>query len=250
MPYALFSDFDGTLTDRDTIDLLVEQHIGAEYKRSVSSRLLKGEMTIRQALTEEFSLLQLPPEEIREFLVAHVKLDPALPELIEYTRRHEIPFTILSSGMDLLILPLLEACGCEAAVHCNRLVWSEHHAHREPVVPLGDAARSALGIKEPGADASRAPNEVAPGSFAIEFLDESEFGHDKAAELMAAREEGYTTIYMGDGLSDTPCADVADVLFARRQLERYCRERGIPYRPLVGAADVLAFLRENEPAER
>lgn len=215
MPLAIFSDFDGTLSDCDTIDLVVETFIGPDYKKSVSSRLHRKEMTIREALTEEFAKLRLAPDEIRAFLLERVRIDPHLPALIRFARRHDIPFTILSSGVDVLILPLLEAAGCDAPVRCNRLLWDSelHHA--------GDP------------------------SLTIEFLDDSDNGHDKAAELRAARQTGYQTIYMGDGLSDVSCAAEADVLFARRHLERYCREHGIAYRPLGSCADVLAYLEEN-----
>lgn len=216
MPFAIFCDFDGTLTDKDTIDLLVEHHLGVDYRRNVSRRLLSGQATIREILIEEFEQLTVTPEEIAAFLLARVQVDPHLNELIAYAAERDFPLMVLSSGMDLLIHPLLHAVGSRLPVRCNRLVCDRS----------GEQPR-----------------------LRIEFRDDSENGHDKAAVLREARREGYEIIYLGDGLTDVACAREADVLFARRQLEDYCRREGIPYRPLHGCIDVLEYLRSQEASE-
>jgi 2,3-diketo-5-methylthio-1-phosphopentane phosphatase len=211
--FSIFSDFDGTLTDRDTIDLLVETFLGSELKRSISERLHAGRMTIREALSEEFSQLRCSPESMRDFLRANVRLDPSLPRLIQFARERGYPFTVLSSGMDLLIEPLLEAAGCNINVRCNRLNWQTRNGSEQ-------------------------------ASFSIEFIDDSEHGHDKARSLRQARAAGYRVIYIGDGLSDIPCAREADTLFARRTLERYCRDHGIPFEHLDSCDDVIRWLEK------
>lgn len=217
--WAIFTDFDGTLSDHDTIDLLVEKHLGADYARSVNERLVGGQLTVRAALQEEFARLSLSAAEIERTLLAGVRLDPALPRLAEFARQREIPFAILSSGMDLLIAPLLAAAGCAAVtLRCNRL-----HCR-----PQGGGWR-----------------------LAIEFLDDSDNGHDKAAELRAARREGRRVIYLGDGFTDVECAREADVLFAKRRLARHCDREGIAYHPLTSCAQVIDYLlaAAGEPSE-
>lgn len=216
MPFAIFCDFDGTLTDKDTIDLLVEHHLGVEYRRSVSRRLLSQQITIRDVLVEEFEQLTVTPEEIEAFLLERVQVDPHLNELIAYAGERGYPLMVLSSGMDGLIHPLLRAAGCEIPVRCNRLVCDRS----------GETPR-----------------------LRIEFRDGSDNGHDKAAVLRQARRDGYEVVYLGDGLTDVACASEADVLFARRQLEDYCRREGIPYHPLKGCVDVLEYLRRQEASE-
>ncbi len=57
--------------------------------------------------------------------------------------------------------------------------------------------------------------------------DSSPFGHDKAAALREAHRQGRQTVYVGDGLSDHDPAEVADEVFAKPALARYCRARGI-----------------------
>ncbi len=216
MPFAIFCDFDGTLTDKDTIDLLVEHYLGVEYRRNVSRRLLTGQITIREVLVEEFDQLAVTPEEIAEFLLARVQVDPHLNELIAFAAERGYPLTVLSSGMDLLIHPLLHAAGSTVPVRCNRLVCDR------------SGARPHL---------------------RIEFRDDSDNGHDKAAVLREARRDGYEVVYLGDGLTDVACAREADVLFARRQLEDYCRRERIRYHPLNGCVDVLTYLRSREASE-
>jgi len=59
-------------------------------------------------------------------------------------------------------------------------------------------------------------------------------------------------VFIGDGVSDLPAAQHADVLFARRglRLEEYCIENGITYIPFDTFADiqrsVLAIMEEDE----
>lgn len=219
-PWAIYSDFDGTLASHDTIDLLIEEFIGQEYERSVNLRLVSGELTVRGALEEEFARLHLSAAQIAQFLTARVRLDPALPALAEFARRRHIPLAILSSGMDLLIEPLLRAGGCGAVpLVCNRLRC-----------------------------------EPANGSWnlSIEFRDNSANGHDKAAVLRQAKRDGRRIVYLGDGFTDLECAHEADVLFAKRRLARYCQERGIPYQPLASCSQVVEYLRralgDAEPA--
>lgn len=216
MSWTIFTDFDGTLTDRDTIDLLVETYLGADYARTVHERLASGALTVRGALEEEFSRLRISPEEIQRTLAAGARVDTALPRLWALARRRAIPLTVLSSGMDLLIAPLLAAAGCgDLPVICNRL---------------------------------RCERADGAWRLAIEFLDGSANGHDKAAVLRTAREAGRRVIYLGDGYTDIECAREADVLFAKRRLARHCEREGIPFIRLESVAQVADYLEARSAA--
>ncbi len=220
MSLAIFSDFDGTLTDRDTIDHLVEHFLGSDYRREMTRRLLAGEISIRDALSEEFTLVSqrqgLTLQQVEAFMAEHITVDPHLPELLRWAQRHGVAFTILSSGMDRLILPLLQHAGCgEVAVRCNRLVEDQ---------------------QDHGGVALR-----------IEYRDDSDNGHRKAEVLRAAKVRGQRTLFMGDGLTDLECAEVADILFARRRLAMHCDQHGIAYHPLNSCADVLRYLENSGP---
>jgi len=55
-------------------------------------------------------------------------------------------------------------------------------------------------------------------------------------ELQAA---GHRVAVIGDGSADRCAAEAADAVFARRSLVRYCRERGIPFRPFESFDEVV-----------
>jgi len=208
MSWAIFSDFDGTLTDKDTIDTLVETFLGAEYCRDVTGRLAAGTSTVREVISEEFARLRLTPVEMEAFLQREIRVDPELPALLREAEARFIPFEILSSGMDTLILPLLRAAGIDVPVRCNQLL---HDAGAEPC-------------------------------YRIVYRDDSGNGHDKARMLRRAKAQGWSVIYLGDGITDLACAREADVLFARRQLASYCQHHQIPFHALHDCGDVRRFL--------
>ncbi|MHB8733982.1 MAG: HAD-IB family phosphatase [Terriglobales bacterium] len=208
MPWAIFSDFDGTLTDKDTIDTLVEAFLGTAYCRDVVARLTAGTSTVRQVISEEFARLRLTPAAMEAFLQGEIRVDPELPALLREAEAQFIPFEILSSGMDALIHPLLRAAGIDVPVRCNQLFYD---ADAEPC-------------------------------YRIVYRDDSANGHDKACVLRRAKAQGLNVIYLGDGITDLACAREADVLFARRQLASYCRTHQIRFHELQSCADVRRFL--------
>jgi len=57
-------------------------------------------------------------------------------------------------------------------------------------------------------------------------------------------------VFIGDGLSDRFAVQEADVVFAKRQLLAYCREKGITCRPFETFAEVETALRELLPFAR
>ncbi len=62
----------------------------------------------------------------------------------------------------------------------------------------------------------------------------------------ARRAEQYT-VFVGDGVSDHRPAEVADEVFAKPGLARWCGRRGIPCHEIRAFADVLASLRRRVP---
>lgn len=88
------------------------------------------------------------------------------------------------------------------------------------------------------------------------WLHASELGHDKALSIKEAREAATLAspfpntvpliVFIGDGVSDLPAAQHADVLFARRglRLEEYCIENGIEYIPFDTFADIQRSVQD------
>jgi 2-hydroxy-3-keto-5-methylthiopentenyl-1-phosphate phosphatase len=69
-------------------------------------------------------------------------------------------------------------------------------------------------------------------------------GTCKKAQLLELGKKGYTTVYIGDGISDRCPAREADVLFARDGLLEYCRREGLQCFPYDDFGDVLSVLKK------
>ncbi|MEX2211723.1 MAG: haloacid dehalogenase-like hydrolase [Gaiellaceae bacterium] len=103
----LVLDWDGTVTERDTLDLLLRE-FGHELPAQSAS--------FREVIEAEMASLTLPLEDAVAWLLEHARVRPGFHEL---AREHR-PL-ILSSSFEETIRPLLEREGVELEVVANRL---------------------------------------------------------------------------------------------------------------------------------
>jgi 2-hydroxy-3-keto-5-methylthiopentenyl-1-phosphate phosphatase len=60
----------------------------------------------------------------------------------------------------------------------------------------------------------------------------------KQAPIKDAQHAGLTTVLVGDGTSDRKAALLADVVFAKGALQRWCALNDVPHVPFVALAEV------------
>jgi 2-hydroxy-3-keto-5-methylthiopentenyl-1-phosphate phosphatase len=113
----LVLDWDGTVTERDTLDLLLREFGDQEIYDRVEGELGRT-MTLNEVIAAEFETVTAPLEEVVEWLLANARIRPGFAEL---ARAHR-PL-IVSSGFHETIEPLLEREGVLDAVElrANRL---------------------------------------------------------------------------------------------------------------------------------
>ena len=206
----VFCDFDGTITEPDTLRLLTERlGAGPEHYRETGRLLCAGALSLREAVARDVGTIRAPFAEAAALLRAHVAVDPGFAPFARWCAAHAVPLTILSGGFEEIVELLLGPTG--APVHDVRA------------------------------------NRFRPGTWECRFRDDSPHGHDKAAALRSARAEGRRTILVGDGFSDREPAAVADVVFARRggSLVDWCRARGIPCAEFATFRDVQRGVAER-----
>jgi HAD superfamily phosphoserine phosphatase-like hydrolase len=111
----LVLDWDGTVTERDTIALVVEWFgDGATYRRN--GRLMGRSLTHDQALVSSFATIRARLPEVVDELRATVRLRPGFRELVE---RHR-PL-VVSSGFHELIEPVLAREGIDVELLANHV---------------------------------------------------------------------------------------------------------------------------------
>jgi 2-hydroxy-3-keto-5-methylthiopentenyl-1-phosphate phosphatase len=195
-------DFDGTLVGPNVAILLVQEFCpnGEELAHTVDEELHSGKITLREAWARQAALL--PPDRVPEmsrWAVAHTPLRPGALELVELLKRHQVPTTVVSGGLDFYIHPVLANAGIRLPVLCDAMERTPEgrlrvlHPHGHPTCRL--------------------------------------CGICKAQITRSQADAGVRTIFVGDGSTDRYAAEVADLVFARRRLLTYCQAAGVPFYP-------------------
>jgi 2-hydroxy-3-keto-5-methylthiopentenyl-1-phosphate phosphatase len=110
MESRIVLDWDGTVTERDTLDLVLQEFGDPEVYERVESALGRT-MTLNDVISEEFATVTAPLDKVVSWLLEHVRIRPGFAELARAYRP-----LIVSSGFQELIEPVLEREGLLDAV--------------------------------------------------------------------------------------------------------------------------------------
>ncbi|KAG0373122.1 hypothetical protein BGX24_012114 [Mortierella sp. AD032] len=218
----VFSDFDGTISLVDTGCILIDSGMGYENRKKMDGQILRHEMSFLEGMERWWGSVNLTYEEGLDLLRTE-KLDPGFLHFYQYAKSQEIPFSIVSCGLDCIIKDFMGwHLGKEEA---DKLVILSNHG------------------------------EVVGRQWNVTYYDDSPHSHDKAVcirdskaafkkvaveeqkkrieagETAEQKLEEHIVVFCGDGISDLSAAREADVLFARkgRDLEKYCKMHKIPF---------------------
>lgn len=112
----LVLDWDGTVTEVDTLHLVLQEFGDREIYERVEGAL-GDSMTLNQVIAAEFETVQAPLDEVVGWLLENTRIRPGFAELARAQRP-----LIVSSGFHELIEPLLEREGVGSVeLRANRL---------------------------------------------------------------------------------------------------------------------------------
>ncbi|KAI9821874.1 MAG: hypothetical protein M1827_002456 [Pycnora praestabilis] len=224
-----FTDFDGTITLKDSNDYITDNlGFGLEKRRQGNIVVLEGKASFRDEFRKMIDSINAPFPECVKLLLENIKLDPYFKEFYTWSRENNVPVIVLSSGMtDVIRALLVKLVGPEAndiEIICNECV------------------------DRPGKNRNEA------GGWEIKFHDDSHFGHDKSltirpyAERIAKMPENErpTLLYAGDGVSDLSAAQETDLLFAKKghDLVTFCEKEGMPFTVFEDWKSILATTKD------
>jgi 2-hydroxy-3-keto-5-methylthiopentenyl-1-phosphate phosphatase len=139
----LVLDWDGTVTERDTLDLVLQEFGDPEIYGRVESELDAGTMTLNEVIAAEFATVTAPLDVVEAFVVERARVRPGFAEL---ARAHR-PL-VVSSGFHELIEPVLEREGVLDAVElrANRIDarvdgWRVHFRVSEACEACGEPCK-------------------------------------------------------------------------------------------------------------
>ena len=216
----VFTDFDGTITQRDVTDEILTQLAHPSWQ-DVEREWTRGLIGSRECLERQLALVDTSAEDLNALIDA-VPFDPAFTTFYSFTRERGIPLYVLSEGFDYVIARILKRAGVNGSLRNGMEMFS-----------------SALRLEGrrliPSFPHSAQPCEHGCGTC-------------KAALLRRFGKGKYPVIFVGDGLSDRFAVDEADVVFAKRQLLAYCQEHGKACRPFDTFAEVEQAVARLLPA--
>ncbi len=198
-------DFDGTVTQNDSVDAILEAFALPEW-RTVEASWIAGTIGSRECMRQQAGLIRAWPHELNAF-IDNIAIDPAFRKLLQTCADENAAYAIVSDGYDVTIRRVLGRLGVDCPVVCGRL---EHV--RE------DNWRFSAPYSDP---------ECRSGA-----------GTCKCMEAM-----GGNSILIGDGRSDFCVAGTASFVFAKGALAQHCRDSGIPHLEFHTLHDILTPLR-------
>ncbi len=194
-PLLISCDFDGTVTRQDTLVEILNTY-GSGHWHDIQKKVAVGEMSIREGLQAEMSTVQADETALKELLTRRVEMDPSFSPFLKTVRAQGIPLVLLSGGFDLCVETVLAEKGLGPLPYLANRLYRKN------------------------------------GSWGVEFPYPSvtcqDCGHCKGDPILSWKAQGYTTVFVGNGVTDRCAVRAADLTFAKDDLATWCRSQGIP----------------------
>lgn len=212
----IFSDFDGTITERDVILAIMEQFASADWINLKNKILYERTVTLKDGVEALFKMLDSSKkDEIVEFIKKNVKLRLGFKDFLQFCNENQIQFKVLSGGLDFHIEPILENLIDKKEIICNKANFNSKHI-----------------------------------TIDYKYLPKNctlcgDCGCCKIEAIENYPKESFFRIIIGDSLTDLAPSKVADLVFARGDLIKYLEHEKISYIPFEDFYEVKKQLQQR-----
>ena len=210
---SVYTDFDRTITKIDIGDELFREFGRIEPYLTM---LKNDEIDIKDYWITMFENLEkgITVEQLKEF-AANVEVDPYFKPFAEWLREEEIPLAVISDGFDIYINTVLELRGLDwLPVYSNKMIFT---AGGEPQPHFPGATESC----------------------------ECKCASCKRNAILTNTPDDQIIVFIGDGYSDFCAAEHADVIFAKKDLQKYCYQNNLPHYDFQNFFDVKRLLEKS-----
>ena len=212
-PPAVLVDFDDTAAAQNVAELLLNR-FGDPTWTDVRERFRQGELSLKDYQEITFRQMSADKATMQAYVRENACFRDHFGELAAYCAAHAIPMCILSQGLDFYIQALLDGSGFpKIPVHAVRAEFDENGGR------------------------------IVGYAYDFAYPDAPELGNSKALMVRRFQEQGYHVFFAGDGRSDFEAGEVADTVFAHRQMAQMCDDAGVPYTAFTDFRPVLDALR-------
>jgi 2,3-diketo-5-methylthio-1-phosphopentane phosphatase len=211
MDFAVLCDFDGTISEIDTAVIVFNKFINGNW-RIFNEQLDRGEITLEECMREQFSMIKAPKSVILKELELDAVFRPGFEELVHFCNDNQIPFEIVSAGLDFVINHLLEVKGLDGKTKVR-------------------AARTRF-----------TGDGIEMDSIELHDGNSRDFKDDLVNHY---KDKGYSVLFIGDGMSDKGAVRSADYVFVIKgsRLAEYCKTEGIKHQEMSDFQEVIARIK-------
>ena len=211
-PFVFVSDFDGTLTEKDFYQMIIDDYLG-EAGQTLYKEWREGLHDDKDFLDKIYSSINREEAEILEDIL-RIEWDESATQFIKQIRENGGEFIILSAGTSYYIDRLLKEKGLSVIKVCsNPGVYKDKGIHLQ------------LDKNSP--------------------YYSDKYGIDKAKVIEDLKKQYTHVYYAGDSAPDIPPCKIADIAFAKGKLQDLLNAEGINFIPVESYKDIALFLTEK-----
>ena len=204
---AIYCDFDGTITKKDTVNTFFDMFASKKWLE-YEQLWIDGKITSKENAVAQVSLLKNVTQKQLNDYIDNIEIDETFFDFISYVNAKNIKFTILSDGFDLFIKKTLEKYNLDnIQFFANHLIYENN-------------------------------------SFRIEFPYHNDKCDIGAGMCKCNKVKEDTFCYIGDGTSDLCIARKANLLFATKNLQKYCEKNFIKHYTFNSFRNIIDVLEE------
>jgi 2-hydroxy-3-keto-5-methylthiopentenyl-1-phosphate phosphatase len=212
MGFIILSDFDGTIVNIDTAEYALRKFAQGDWQ-AVEDLFERGKITFEECLRRQFAMIRVSERVLLNELSHVTSFRPSFRQLVEYCEGHQMPFIIVSGGLDFLIHHFLSLEGLIERV--------------EIYAPKSECTTGGIEVTFP---------KLLDGS-SINFKDDLVKHH---------RKRGERVVYVGNGIGDYPAVCAADLSFVIKDsaLAQLCRNTKLPYNEIEDFQEVIEGVKK------
>jgi len=206
----VFSDFDGTIVNIDTVEYLLARFTNGDWRR-YDDLYERGEISLEECLRLQYGMIKEPEQKLLDAIDGVASFRAGFDELLAFSKKKGNSFTIVSAGLDFVIRHLL----------------GRKNVQNQIIIMAPKSKPTPRGI----------------------FLDFSELpqgdsSNFKSNAVQSIKAKGTRIAYIGDGLSDFEAIKEANTRFVIKgsRLAERCRKDDIACHEVINLEEVTRYL--------
>lgn len=221
MKAIFLCDFDGTITEQDVYDRILDNFATGDWE-TYGHAYDVNQITFEAMNTGFVNSLMCTQDSLAKFISEYIRIRPGFVAFQSFLKERNISFAILSGGLDLYIRAILP---------------EESLYFVDSVADLECALDGSKGI--PVLCNKVFEKDGGGYNFVCHPVKNDRWAPDKAFIAKHLKKKFQVpVIYAGDGASDYDVAEVADFVFATSALVEHCKKKSIGFHSFANFNDV------------